>query len=144
MRFFFSALHNSCLQANVSTLESVGLFVTLSLGGLGMFLVVLSVTFLFAKMVTKPADFERFGDCGENLMEPEEYMDYVNLTNDRKEIFYIEEVEETEGGTKVVEMEDCETQKASGRDLLSAFWSAIRTGRLKEKIFAEKFIELKP
>ena len=49
MRFFFSALHNSCLQANVSTLESVGLFVTLSLGGLGMFLVVLSVTFLFGR-----------------------------------------------------------------------------------------------
>ena len=107
-----------------------------------MFLVVLSVTFLFAKMITKPADFERFGDNGENMMEPEEYMDYVNLTNsDRKEIFYIEDVEDTEGGTKI---EDGVKEKASGSNLLSSLWNLIRTGTFKQNIFAEKFIELKP
>ena len=124
----------------MSTFESVGLFVTLSLGGLGMFLVVLSVTFVFAKLVTKPAEFERFEDCGETVREYEDYVEYVDLVqSDRKDIFVIEEGEvEALGRPK---HDQCE---APSRNVLSTFWNGVLSGKLKENLFGEKFIELKP
>ena len=50
-----------------------------------MFLVVLSVTFVFAKLITKPSEFERFGDSADT-MDPEDYEDPNPLT-DNKEIY---------------------------------------------------------
>ena len=76
----------------MSTFESLGLLLTLTLGGLGMFLVVLVVTFVFAKIVTKPSEFERFGEV--DVTESEEYFDTNLHYNDNgKDIFVIEDVE---------------------------------------------------
>jgi len=132
-------------QSSASTFESVGLFITLSLGGLGMFLVVLSVTFVFAKMITKPTEFERFEDSVE-AMEPEDYED-VNLPlTDNKEIFVIEnlEVEEDNSKRNIGEMKYGQNERGPSRNVLSHLWTALVTGTLRENVFGEKFIELKP
>ena len=129
----------------MSTFESVGLFITLSLGGLGMFLVVLSVTFVFAKMITKPTEFERFGDSVE-AMDPEEYEDANTPLADNKEIFVIEnlEVEDESSKRNIGEMKYGQTDRGPSRNVLSQLWTALVTGTLKENVFGEKFIELKP
>ena len=129
----------------MSTFESVGLFITLSLGGLGMFLVVLSVTFVFAKVITKPTEFERFGDSLE-AMDPEDYED-VNLPlTDNKEIFVIEnlEVEDESSKRNIGEMKYGQNDRGPSRNVLSQLWTALVTGTLKQNVFGEKFIELKP
>ena len=46
----FSLLNLYFYQDSLSTMESLGLLITLTLGGLGMFLVVLVVTFVLAKV----------------------------------------------------------------------------------------------
>ena len=46
----FSLLNQCFYQDSLSTMESLGLLITLTLGGLGMFLVVLVVTFVLAKV----------------------------------------------------------------------------------------------
>ena len=46
----FSLLTHYFYQESLSTMESLGLLITLTLGGLGMFLVVLVVTFVLAKV----------------------------------------------------------------------------------------------
>lgn len=46
----FSLLTQYFYQDSLSTMESLGLLITLTLGGLGMFLVVLVVTFVLAKV----------------------------------------------------------------------------------------------
>ena len=48
---------------------------TLTLGGLGMFLVVLAATFMAAKVVAKNVEFERFGEEGQ-LAESGEQVGY--------------------------------------------------------------------
>ena len=128
----------------MSTLESVGLFITLSLGGLGMFLVILSVTFVFAKMVTKSAEFERFEE-EETMVEHEEYDDYVDFPlQDRRDIYLIEETveegENTRTGTTKYGRQDGSTK----RNFLSTLWNGFLSRGLKENIIGEKFIELKP
>ena len=111
-----------------------------------MFLVVLSVTFVFAKMITKPTEFERFGDSVEAL-DPEDYEDvYLPLT-DNKEIFVIEnlEVEEDDSSKRSGgEMKYGHFDRGPSRNMLSQLWTALLTGTLKENVFGEKFIELKP
>ena len=72
-----------------SPMDSLGLLVTLILGGLGMFLLVLAVTFLAAKTITKH-DFERFNDMEEVLVESEEFLDN---TQHSKDIFIIDDSE---------------------------------------------------
>ena len=46
----FFLLNHYFDQDSLSTMESLGLLITLTLGGLGMFLVVLVVTFVLAKV----------------------------------------------------------------------------------------------
>ena len=70
-------------------MDSLGLLVTLILGGLGMFLLVLAVTFLAAKTITKH-DFERFNDMEEVLVESEEFLDD---TQHARDIFIIDDTE---------------------------------------------------
>ena len=132
----------------MSTFESVGLFITLSLGGLGMFLVVLSVTFVFAKMITKPTEFERFGDSVDGL-DPEDYEDVAVPLTDNKEIFVIENLEVEDDNSSKRHSASGETKyghfdRGPSRNLLSQLWTAMMTGTLKENVFGEKFIELKP
>ena len=106
-----------------------------------MFLVVLSVTFVFAKMITKPTEFERFGDSVE-AMDPEDYEDVA----DDKEIFVIEnlEVEDESSKRNIGEMKYGQNHRGPSRNVLSQLWTALVTGTLKENVFGEKFIELKP
>ena len=130
----------------MTTLESLGLLITLTLGGLGMFLVVLTVTFVFAKMVTKPSDFERLGDqAPENYEYEEEYLESL-VHNERKEVFVIEDVEGC-----ILEKDDTRAEEESNSTLtddtsklrrIRNVWQSILTGRLKENIFGSKFIEL--
>ena len=70
-------------------MDSLGLLLTLILGGLGMFLVVLAVTFLAAKTITKQ-DFERFNDIEEFLVEPQELFEDAQNS---KDIFVIDDAE---------------------------------------------------
>lgn len=129
----------------MSTFESLGLLLTLTLGGLGMFLVVLVVTFVFAKIVTKPSEFERFGE----VEDSEDYFDTnLHYNEDRKDIFVIEDVE----GciiNKENRSDDCPPIAMSERPqnklvTLSNMWHSLTSGRLKENIFGSKFIELQP
>ena len=52
-------------------MDSLGLLISLILGSLGMFLLVLAVSFLAAKTISKN-DFERFTDLEDVLVEPHE------------------------------------------------------------------------
>ena len=70
-------------------MDSLGLLLTLILGGLGMFLVVLAVTFLAAKTITKH-DSERFNDMEEILVESGEFLDVAHQS---KDIFVIDDTE---------------------------------------------------
>ena len=133
----------------MSPLESLGLLLTLTLGGLGMFLVVLVVTFVFAKIVTKPAEFERFGEA--DVTESEEYFDTNMHYNDNgKDIFIIEDVEGCIiNNSKEARSDDCPApvtmnDRPSKLVTLSNLWHSLASGRLKENIFGSKFIELQP
>ena len=70
-------------------MDSLGLLITLILGGLGMFLLVLAVTFLAAKTIAKN-DFERFNDLEDILVEQEEFLD---VSEHSKDIFIIDDGE---------------------------------------------------
>ena len=112
-----------------------------------MFLVVLSVTFVFAKMITKPTEFERFGDSVE-AMDPEDYEDVSLPLTDNKEIFVIENLEVEEENTRrnIGEVKYGPQDRGPTRNVLSQLWTALVTGggTFKENVFGEKFIELKP
>ena len=109
-----------------------------------MFLVVLTVTFVFAKMVTKPSDFERLGDQAPENYEYEE--EYLESLVERKEVFVIEDVEGC-----ILEKDDTRAEEESNSTLtddrsklrrIRNVWQSIFTDRLKENIFGSKFIEL--
>ena len=94
--FFFNyALHLHyyiflfSFQSSTSPMDSLGLLITLILGGLGMFLLVLAVTFLAAKTITKN-DFERFTDLEDNLVETDEFLD---VSEHSRDIFIIDDGE---------------------------------------------------
>ena len=113
-----------------------------------MFLVVLSVTFVFAKMITKPTEFERLGDSVE-VVDPEDDYEDVNLPlTNNKEIFVIENLEVEEDNTRrnIGEMKYGPQDREPTRNVLSQLWTALVTGggTFKENVFGEKFIELKP
>ena len=74
--FYFDNLLNIFYsQSYSSPMDSLGLLVTLIMGGLGMYLLVLAVTFLAAKTFIKH-DFERFNDTESEFdMESEEFLD---------------------------------------------------------------------
>lgn len=134
---------------SLSTMESLGLLITLTLGGLGMFLVVLVVTFVLAKVVTKPPEFERFSEFGESsLVESDsdytEPMMYSN--NERKDIFVIEDVEGCILTPHKFEepMEKFEDMQPRRLQSLTKLLGSLTSGRLKENLFGSKFIELKP
>eukprot|EP00090_Calanus_glacialis_P018332 TRINITY_DN28439_c0_g1_i1.p1 TRINITY_DN28439_c0_g1~~TRINITY_DN28439_c0_g1_i1.p1 ORF type:complete len:351 (-),score=100.90 TRINITY_DN28439_c0_g1_i1:47-1099(-) len=76
-------------QSSTSPMDSLGLLITLILGGLGMFLLVLAVTFLAAKTIAKN-DFERFNDLEDILVEQEEFLD---VSEHSKDIFIIDDGE---------------------------------------------------
>ena len=113
-----------------------------------MFLVVLVVTFVFAKIVTKPSEFERFGEV--DVTESEEYFDTNLHYNDNgKDIFVIEDVEGCIiNNSKETRSDDCQSLTMNDRPsklvTLSNLWHSLSTGRLKENIFGSKFIELQP
>ena len=68
-------------------MDSLGLLVTLTLGGLGMFLLVLALTFVAAKTITK-TELDRFSELQEVLVEQEEYVD---VPDSNKDIFVIDD-----------------------------------------------------
>ena len=124
-----------------------------------MFLVVLVVTFMFAKMITKPSEFERFGEHEvetEHDHDEDEFADrddHIDLMahNERKDIFVIEDVE----GCIVNDMEQTPRSKVDNchqilenrtrkLGLLSHLWQSLVSGALKENLFGSKFIELQP
>jgi len=134
---------------SLSTMESLGLLITLTLGGLGMFLVVLVVTFVLAKVVTKPPEFERFSEFGESSLADSdndctEPMMYSNI--ERKDIFVIEDVEGCILTPHKIEepMEKFEDMQPRRLQRLTKLWSSLTSGRLKDNLFGSKFIELKP
>ena len=127
-------------------MESLGLLVTLTLGGLGMFLVILVVTFVFAKMVTKTSEFERITDHNLEQFEEEEYLETL-VTNERKDIFLIEDVEgcildkdERPSQEDYVQTNDIDQEGKLKK--MRKIWHRILSGRLNENIFGSKFIEL--
>ena len=147
----------SVLQSSLSTLESLGLLITLTLGGLGMFLVVLTVTFVLAKIVTRPADFERFTDLGDGeaaLMETEpcDYGDPIPQDH-RKDIFLIEDVEgcivssprgKAEDEGRVEDSYDKLEKRPQRLARLGKVWDSLVSGRWRQDIMGAKFIELQP
>ena len=110
-----------------------------------MFLVVLSVTFVFAKMITKPSEFERFGDSAE-IMDSEDYEDPNPPLTDNKEIYVIENLEAEDENSKryTGEMKYGQDDRGPSRNVLSQLWTSLLNGTLKGNVFGEKFIELKP
>ena len=70
-------------------MDSLGLLITLILGGLGMFLLVLAITFVAAKTITKQ-DFDRFNDMEDIIVDPEEFLDEAEYS---KDIFIIDDGE---------------------------------------------------
>ena len=70
-------------------MDSLGLLISIILGGLGMFLLVLAVTFIAAKTINKN-DFERFTDLDDVLVNQEEFLEPSEHTND---IFTIDDGE---------------------------------------------------
>ena len=70
-------------------MDSLGLLITIILGGLGMFLLVLAVTFIAAKTINKN-DFERFTDLDDVLVDHEEFKD---VSENSKDIFMIDDGE---------------------------------------------------
>jgi len=76
-------------QSSTNPMDSLGLLITLILGGLGMFLLVLAITFVAAKTITKQ-DFERFNDMEDIIVDPEEFLDEAEYS---KDIFIIDDGE---------------------------------------------------
>jgi len=74
-------------QSETNPVDSLGLLVTLTLGGLGMFLLVLALTFVAAKTITK-TELDRFSELQEVLVEQEEYVD---VPDSNKDIFVIDD-----------------------------------------------------
>ena len=110
-----------------------------------MFLVVLSVTFVFAKMVTKTAEFERFEESGESMLEQEECDDHVYFPlRDRRDIYLIQETEDEGENTKTSSTKYEHHDGWTRRNFLSTLWNGFLSRGLKENIIGEKFIELKP
>ena len=70
-------------------MDSLGLLITIILGGLGMFLLVLAVTFIAAKTINKN-DFERFTDLDDVLLDQEEFLE---PSEHAKDIFIIDDGE---------------------------------------------------
>ena len=70
-------------------MDSLGLLISLIMGGLGMFLLVLAVSFLAAKTISKNY-FERFTDLDDALVEPEDFLDVLYHSRD---IFIIDDGE---------------------------------------------------
>ena len=111
-----------------------------------MFLVVLVVTFVFAKMVTKTSEFERITDQNLDQYEEEEYLETL-VTNERKDIFLIEDVE---GCILDKDERPCQDDHAPTYDneqegklkKIRKIWNRILSGRWNENIFGSKFIEL--
>ena len=127
-------------------MESLGLLLTLTLGGLGMFLVILVVTFVFAKMVTKTSEFERITDHNFEQFEEEEYLETL-VTNERKDIFLIEDVEgcildKDERPSQEDYLKTNDIDQEGKLKKMRKIWHRILSGRLNENIFGSKFIEL--
>ena len=118
-------------------MDSLGLLVTLVLGGLGMFLVVLAVTFLAAKTITKH-DSERFNDMEEILVESEEFLD---VAQHPKDIFFIDDCEPhdvIQESVKSLALQDTKKEKKVGKSL-NFFASILRRPR---NIFAKRLINV--
>ena len=143
-------------QSSISTFESIGLLITLLLGGLGMFLVVLVVTFLFAKIVTRSPEFERFGDQEHealgDMAEVEDHVDGLGYY-DRKDIFVIEDVEGcivnnkeqiSDNYHQISEPAPTPHKTHGLLANMSAMWHSLVSGKLKENLFGSNFIELQP
>ena len=121
-----------------SPMDSLGLLVTLILGGLGMFLLVLAVTFLAAKTITKH-DFERFNDMEEVLVESEEFLDDTN--QHAKDIFIIDDCEplnSIQESVKKTLFKDVKKEKQSGKS--SNFFSSLL--RSSRNIFGKRLINV--
>ena len=122
-----------------SPMDSLGLLVTLILGGLGMFLLVLAVTFLAAKTITKH-DFERFNDMEEVLVESEEFLDD---TQHSKDIFIIDDTENSnflpESGCNPILTElarEAKVQKSSNiSSTIFSSWRNLFGKNLEQKLF---------
>ena len=70
-------------------MDSLGILISLILGGLGMFLLVLAVSFLAAKTIFKN-EFERFTDLEYVLVEPEQFLD---VSEHSRDVFLINDSE---------------------------------------------------
>ena len=122
-----------------------------------MFLVVLVVTFLFAKIVTRSPEFERFGDHDHDavgdIADVEEHVDGLGYY-DRKDIFVIEDVEGcivnnkeqiSDNYHQISEPAPHASHTTHGLLAnMSAMWHSIVSGKLKENLFGSNFIELQP
>ena len=102
-----------------------------------MFLLVLAVTFLAAKTITKH-DFERFNDMEEVLVESEEFLDNVQHA---KDIFIIDDCEThnvIQESVKNPSLKDARREKRIGKS--STFFSSLL--RSSRNIFDKRLINV--
>ena len=116
-------------------MDSLGILISLILGGLGMFLLVLAVSFLAAKTISKN-EFERFTDLEDVLVESEEFVD---MSEHSRDIFIIDDsvhsnyVSESVKNTIVTEvMKDTAKPPKSSNfySILSGSWRNLSGKRL--------------